>query len=649
MLDHLKSVNTDLTRRAPLRRSSIATASNDTTELNEAYYVFCDDLDGGYVIVSASDKMRPIVAYSPTGYIDETVELPAQLSNWLNLLSDATRYVELHPEAAITTAQTAGLSDLTPIAPLLGNIAWDQNDPYSLLCPRKYPTGCMATALAQVMRYHRYPEHGMGSNSYTNAATSQTLTVDFSEQTYQWDLMKETYDETATEEERQEVAKLMYHCGVALNMAYAADNSGSTAPYYLAATVDHFGYNDLTTLQYRNMYTYDEWNRLLYAQLAAGRPILFSGQSSSGGHAFVVDGYRSNGYYHVNWGWSGQYDGYYDISILNPTGVGAGAAVSDNGYSLEQSAVLQLTPEAHVGRYFSPVAGEGTLTSTTKSTTVGGKMRVRMTDLTNYSPKAISGEVYALIEGVDTTWMCPISSLNIAASGINMNTSNISTDITLPSDLTDGVYTLRPYFRPEGGDSTAVVRFRISSAGYLTLTVANGKVTVAKPALDLKLSASDWSFDEEEVVAGTTNRIAVTVANRSEETYVGRLALELEDPTSSTTTITSDSILHLAAGDSVRVSFAATLNTVGEWVASLAAVLQNVTNNPRVTFSKNQPFTVVSVASAITEVAADRMAPVAVYDLTGRRKALLAPGTSLRSIGLPAGLYIVDGRRVWVK
>jgi hypothetical protein len=646
LLNHLKSVDTNLTRRAPLRRSSVSATSADSTE---AFYLFNDDVDGGYVIVSASDRMRPIVAYSPTGHIDDTAELPQQLRSWLDLLADATRYVDAHPEAAITTAQTAALSDFAPIAPLLGNIAWDQNDPYSLLCPRKYPTGCMATALAQVMRYHRYPEHGLGSNSYTNSATSQTLSVDFSEQTYQWDLMRETYDATATEEERQEVAKLMYHCGVALNMAYAADNSGSTAPYYLAATIDYFGYNDLTTLQYRNMYTYDEWNRLLYAQLAAGRPILFSGQASSGGHAFVVDGYRSNGYYHVNWGWSGQYDGYYDISILNPVGVGAGAAVSDNGYSLEQSAVLQLTPEAHVGQYFSPVAGEGALTATTKSTTVGGTMKVRMTNLTNYSPKAISGEVYALIEGADNTWTCPISDLNIAASGINMNTTNISTDITLPADLTDGTYTLRPYFRAAGGDSTAVLRFRISSAGYLTLTVANGKVTVSKPALDLQLSASDWSFDEEEVVVGTTNRIAVTVTNRSEETYVGRFALELEDPTSSTTTVSSDSILHLAAGDSVRVSFAASFNTAGEWVASLSATLQNVTDNPRVTFSKNQSFTVVSAASAITHVASDSTLPVAVYDLTGRRKALLAPGASVSDAGLSAGLYIVGGRRVWVK
>jgi hypothetical protein len=244
LLNHLKSVDTNLTRRAPLRRSSVSATSADSTE---AFYLFNDDVDGGYVIVSASDRMRPIVAYSPTGHIDDTAALPQQLRSWLDLLADATRYVDAHPEAAITTAQTAALNDFAPIAPLLGNIAWDQNDPYSLLCPRKYPTGCMATALAQVMRYHRYPEHGLGSNSYTNSATSQTLSVDFSEQTYQWDLMRETYDATATEEERQEVAKLMYHCGVALNMAYAADNSGSTAPYYLAATIDHFGYNDLTT------------------------------------------------------------------------------------------------------------------------------------------------------------------------------------------------------------------------------------------------------------------------------------------------------------------------------------------------------------------------------------------------------------------
>jgi hypothetical protein len=639
----------DLVRRVPLKRTSFGT---DELDAETAPYYLFNDADGGFIVISGSDRMRPVVAYSPSESFSAAT-MPTQLRAWFALLSDATQYVEQHPEAAITTAQVNSLADFAPIAPLLGAIAWDQNDPYSLDCPRRYPTGCMATALAQVMRYHRYPEHGVGSNSYTNSATSQTLAVNFAEQTYNWDLMNEVYDATATDEQRAEVAKLMFHCGVALNMSYAADNSGSTAPYYLAATVDHFGYNDLTTLQYRNMYTYDEWNRLLYAELEAGRPVLFSGQASSGGHAFVVDGYSSNGYYHVNWGWSGQYNGYYDISVLNPVGVGAGAAVSENGYSLEQSAVLQLTPQAHVGQYFSPVAGEGVLTSTTKKTTVGGTMKVRMTNLTNYTPRALSGQVYGLIEGNNQQWRCPISDISIAASGINMNTTNVNTDVTLPSDLTDGSYTLTPYFQAAGSDSAAVLRFRISAAGCFTLTVANGTVTVAKPALDLQLAASDWSFATTEYVANASSKVSVLLANNSDDNYVGRCYLELEDPYGLSSTVASDSLLHLAAGDSVRVTFSTTFASAGEWSASLAAALQNVTDNPKIAIANSATtFTVVATASAIRDITTDgtqAAAPTEVYNLMGQRVATLPTGTTLGSARLPQGVYLVGGRKVVVR
>jgi hypothetical protein len=630
-------------RRAPLRRQDLEQSLDlgTTGDDSAPFYIFNDD-EGGFIIISGSDRMRPIVGYSPAGAFSEEEKLPAQLRSWLTGVAEATRYIEQHPEAAITTAEVSALADFSPIEPLLGAIAWDQNDPYSLDCPRQYPTGCMATALAQVMRYHRYPEHGLGSNSYTNSATSQTLSVDFAAQTYNWDLMRETYDATASDAERAEVAKLMFHCGVALNMSYAADNSGSTAPYYLAATVEHFGYNDLTTLQYRNMYSYDEWNRLLYAELAAGRPILFSGQSSSGGHAFIVDGYQGSGFYHVNWGWSGQYNGYYDISILNPTGVGAGAAISDNGYSLEQSAVLQLTPAAHTGRYFSPVAGEGVLSTTTKKTTVGGQVKVKMTNLTNYTPYALSGQVIGLIEGNGQTWQCPISDISIAASGVNMNTTNVNTSLTLPSDLTDGSYTLTPYFRATGSDSLAQLRFRISAAGYLDLTVSGTEVAVARPALDLQLAASDWSFATREYVVDKTDRIAVTVHNNSDETYVGTFYMELEDPTMMSSSVASDKQLRIAAGDSARVTFTTAFGVTGEWNASLSALLQNVTNNPKVSLSGSAvSFEVLESTSAISSVQTDRNTTTSptVYNMYGQRVQ-----------GVPArGLYIVGGKTVMLK
>ncbi len=633
-------------RAAQVRLTPALAATRADEGATAPYYVF-NDSEGGFVVVSGSDLMRPVVAYSAEATFT-TADMPANLSQWLEQLAAAAAYVEQHPEAAISTADLNSLADYAPIQPLLGKIAWDQNFPYSNLCPRTYPTGCMATALAQVMRYHRYPEHGTGSNSYTTA--SQTVSVNFAEQTYNWDLMTEEYNDASTDEQRAEVAKLMFHCGVALNMSYAADNSGSTAPCYLAATVDYFGYNPLTTLQCRNVYPYDEWNNMIYTELQEGRPVLYSGIASSGGHAFVVDGYSSNGFYHVNWGWSGQYNGYYDICVLNPTGVGAGAAVSTNGYSTEQSAVLQLTPTANTGRYYSPVACEGGISSTTKKTTPGGTMRLVLKNLTNYSPWAIDGEVFALISGNGTSLRCPVGSLSIAASGVNILTNNISANITLPTDLTDGTYRLYPYYQASGSDSTALIRCRLNGEGYLNLEVSNGSVAVSKPTVDMSMTAANWSFATERYVVNTESTVSVDVTNGKDETFVGSFYLDMTDPNDMVRSVKSDTLYKIAPGETQHVTFTYNFATEGTWTTDLSASLQNITDNPKFTLKgAGTEFEVVSTSSALTAVAADEAStPVEVYNLMGQRVATLAAGIE-PAAQLPAGIYIVRGKKIVIR
>ena len=217
---------------------------------------------------------------------------------------------------------------------------WGQSTPYNNLCPlgphydasgqpdgREYErslTGCAATAIAQIMYYHKYPTKGQGGKAsvgvpYNNPTA--TYTVNFDEATYDWANMIDDYKEGYTEEQANAVATLMYHAGVALDMQYSPDASGTYARKVVTALKRNFGYPETVRLLMRADYSEQEWMNLIYTELSEGRPIQYNGQDAiNGGHAFVFDGYDQEGLVHVNWGWEGDKDGYYDVSLLNPSG-----------------------------------------------------------------------------------------------------------------------------------------------------------------------------------------------------------------------------------------------------------------------------------------------------------------------------------------
>lgn len=243
------------------------------------------------------------------------------------------------------------LRHLTPAPSALGfpdscaaliKSAWGQEAPFNWMCPepdyapwdgyqpqkQHCPTGCVATATAQIMNYYRYPIHGNGQHSINpqQLAGTEEYSVDFAEATYEWDKMLDDYSGDFTDEQAYAVAQLCYHVGVASNMGYLPDGSNTDNQYALNALVEFFGYDDtiIRNIQ-RDDYTDSEWMQLVYTELSQGRPILYEGLGVDlgtygiYGHSFIIDGYNSDGLVHVNWGWNGRYNGYYDISLLNPS------------------------------------------------------------------------------------------------------------------------------------------------------------------------------------------------------------------------------------------------------------------------------------------------------------------------------------------
>ncbi|MBQ0019669.1 MAG: C10 family peptidase, partial [Bacteroidales bacterium] len=237
------------------------------------------------------------------------------------------------------------------VEPLLGGILWAQNDPYNRLCPTvpktdtKCATGCVATATAQIMKYYQWPKQGTGENSYKSTTYGFELGADFSQSIYDWANMLDDYSGEYTEQQANAVARLMSDIGIAENMDYDQE-SGSSSYFAAYALATHFGYNKGLQVCEREFYSYAEWNDLLKTELAASRPIMMTGgkkETQTLAHEFVLDGYDKDGLYHVNWGWGGMSNGYYDINIMCPKNQGTGGG--SGGFPARQDVIVNCFPD----------------------------------------------------------------------------------------------------------------------------------------------------------------------------------------------------------------------------------------------------------------------------------------------------------------
>lgn len=300
-----------------------------------AFYVFDRDQQG-FVIVSADDNTRDVLAYSDEGTFSDQVPDNVQF-----LLDYMAERIERASQAGQPMAASASY---TPVAPLLDGIQWDQDAPYNNKCPidvkgNQSVTGCVATAMAQIMRYWSWPTKGTGSHSYTTKNVSGTLSANFGATTYDWANMPKTTSGYTTSAQKNAVATLMYHAGVSVEMAYTGTGSSAFSSDVPSALVDYFGYKN--TLQYVCTYENEESSSTtaskMRADLAKGHPVYVSGTGASAttGHAFVFEGYDANGLFYVNWGWSGYYNGYYAIDNLAPGGSGIGGNSDSYSYNLE--------------------------------------------------------------------------------------------------------------------------------------------------------------------------------------------------------------------------------------------------------------------------------------------------------------------------
>lgn len=318
----------------------------------------------GFVVMAADDCVQPILGYSLTGKF-MTEGMPENLKWWLHGYSGQIQEA-IESKTKSSPSITKQWNDLIAgksnsatsevvVEPLI-QTKWNQESPYNSYCPKGTVTGCVATAMAQVMKYWNYPTQGQGSHAYTpeNHPEYGEQSANFGETTYDWANMTNTYGSSSTDIQKKAVATLMYHCGVAVDMNYGPSSEGGSGAYseiVPSAWVNYFKYAQSASKISRDAYTDSQWIAFLKNELNESRPLYYSGSNTNSGHAFVCDGYRSDNYFHFNWGWGG-YDGsygsthgnngYWAIGALSP---GSGGTGSGSGtYNLNNAVIAWAEP-----------------------------------------------------------------------------------------------------------------------------------------------------------------------------------------------------------------------------------------------------------------------------------------------------------------
>ncbi|MDE6266190.1 MAG: C10 family peptidase [Muribaculaceae bacterium] len=485
-----------------------------------AAYLFDRGQDLGYLVVSADDEATPLLGYADRGRIDAE-NLPDGLKYWLKYY--AAEIDALRNGAVITLSVKNDQPELMPIEPMVST-RWNQSTPYNNLCPldggSRSVTGCVATAMAQVMKYHNWPPKGTGSHSYTWNKTT-TLSLDYSSITYDWANMLDQYDSSATEAQNNAVATLMYSCGVSVNMNYGKNESGAVSMYCGSALFNYFNYDGSLRYLSRDYFTLSDWEAEVYKSLAEGCPVLYGGQSDAGGHEFVCDGYSSDGYFHFNWGWGGMSDGYFKLTSLNPGSQGIGGAGNGAGFNFDQDIIVGIKPFAGQSEMAIELGNLSSFSVSEAAASLGSAITVSAQFINQcYSTIEFTPGIKITGPQGDVRYQKWIYTNSLELQPGYSYQSPISFGVTLPADLGEGTYTVEPAFL--SGDKWYDVQTKVGCVPSVTMKVDGSTASftspnAANPVID------NISFVNPKFYAGMSYEIKATVHNPGDIEYYGEV------------------------------------------------------------------------------------------------------------------------------
>ena len=520
------------------RTGQVAPAKNlrsDKTN-NAPYYAF--NLEQGYVIVSGDDEMTELVGYAENGFFDAE-NLPPQMQLWLNGYAEYVAAVQ----SGKAKARKILLSDSPSVVvePLV-TTKWNQDAPFNNFAPeytddnnntQRCATGCAATAMAQIMKFHNWPEQGVGHYSYEHQSFG-TISSNFSEHVYDWTNMIDRYNNGEYSSEQVDaVALLMKDCGVSLNMNYGPVSGASIYSYY-PAFKNYFRYSSRTVN--RSGCETAEFTKIITDELQEGRPIIYCGTGEDGGHAFVVDGYDTNYFLHVNWGWGGYSDGYFDMNYMDPTGLGIGGG--SGAFKWNQGIVLARPLKDGVEPYefiqqlcfvpYDDVKG-GIFCEQEMPANKGDVVTILLRNTANLSGESFFGSLNVGVfddSGALVTMGNEERIENNNGDLLEFQSGSLySVDLPMTlntAGIADGNYIVRAMSKADGD-----VWRKFASTDCLNMTVADGKVYLSAPTPNISM-VGIGSYDTA-TYKGFSFNADVTVHNSSSIPVDGSIMFTVTD------------------------------------------------------------------------------------------------------------------------
>lgn len=506
-----------------------------------AFYVFDREGGTGFIIAGADTRLQPVLGVADSGSIDPA-DVPPALKWWLDEYARQAAYALSLPEFTVNSVRgtvspieepAAKAVSYAPISPMV-ETRWDQGSPYNTKCPlyrgTRTVTGCVATAMAQVVKYHNFAAP-KGSHTYTTSTNKISVSFDYDSWTPDWSNMLNKVSNSSTTAQKNAVAELMLACGVAVDMDYdtaGSGGSGAASSAIRPGIVNYIGYSSETAYYVRGGLSDAIWGDICYDALEQGYPLIYCGTGTEGGHCFVCDGYSSDGLFHFNWGWSGMSDGYFALSALNPGSLGTGGGAG--GFNAAQDIVVAV-PDDGRHTYNAPDVPTqevyGSNMTVSKSTSrVNMKMQVHNGGNTTYT--------FQLGYRVCDEYGTEVTSKPDATSGwYQLPAGTYYPEVTIGYAIStianqpDGLYRLFPTYTLQG-KGTKVLGVG-NGPDCVEITLASGKATKVEAAYapgdtptphpNVKLK----SVLPSTMYIGQANTMKVTVVNS------GRADMEFSD------------------------------------------------------------------------------------------------------------------------
>ncbi|WP_310559996.1 thiol protease/hemagglutinin PrtT [Flavobacterium sp.] len=497
----------------------------------------------GFVIVAADDTVTPILGYSTEGNFDPN-NVPQNVAKWIEGYKNEIQSIieqSIQPTTDIkenwkrlkngnsvnTTSQFKSNDTskiMLGVAPLI-KTKWDQSPYYNALCPidaqanEQTVTGCVATAMAQVMKYWNYPATGSGFHSY-NHSKYGTLSANYGNTTYQWSSMPNSVNSTNTA-----VAKLMYDVGVSVDMGYGIGSTGGSSAYVISsqspltncseyALKTYFGYKNTLQGVQRVNYNDTQWLNLLKMEFNGGRPIIYAGFGAGGGHCFAADGFDNSDFIHFNWGWAGRYDGYFRINALNPDGLGTGGG--SGGYNSGHQAIIGIEPPSSAITF--NLALNNNLTPSATTINYGNLFSVS-TNIKNNGTNTFAGDYTVAIFDSNNNFVDYVETkTNYSLPGGNTYTNNLVFSNAGLFSMLPGTYTLGLYFKATGGDWKIVQ----NSGSFSNFT----KISVVNPN-SVKLNSAMVVSPSTTLTQGLNASVNLNILNSGTATFIGQYKVGL--------------------------------------------------------------------------------------------------------------------------